>query len=149
MKVYSKYPKRLIGSIAEETGMGMVCFLNPDTLEIESVPGMSYGSYEFGDLDECYQEVYKKVNHWKNCVRIEPPEAGTSFKIMERFIQDCIPDSDNIKGHLWKAISGRKPFMKFKLLIEKSCYRQAWFDFKQAQLELFVADLLDDPDISV
>ena len=46
MEEYSKYPVEVISGIAEETGMGMVCFLNPDTLETESVPGASYGSYE-------------------------------------------------------------------------------------------------------
>ena len=43
MEEYSKYPVEVISGIAEETGMGMVCFLNPDTLETESVPGASYG----------------------------------------------------------------------------------------------------------
>ena len=57
MEEYSKYPVEVISGIAEETGMGMVCFLNPDTLETESVPGASYGSYECGDFDKYYQEV--------------------------------------------------------------------------------------------
>lgn len=34
-----------IRGIAEELDMGMVCFFNPDTLEMESVPGASYGSF--------------------------------------------------------------------------------------------------------
>ena len=74
MEEYSKYPVEVISGIAEETGMGMVCFLNPDTLETESVPGASYGSYECGDFDKYYQEVYRKVERWENCVRIDPPE---------------------------------------------------------------------------
>lgn len=97
MEEYSKYPIDIISDIAEETGMGMVCFLNLDTLETESVPGASYGSYECGDFDEYYQEVYRKVERWENCVRIDPPEPGESFGIVERFIQDCIPDDAGIK----------------------------------------------------
>ncbi|MFR0791450.1 MAG: hypothetical protein ACLSIB_00380 [Parabacteroides merdae] len=97
MEEYSKYPVEVISGIAEETGMGMVCFLNPDTLETESVPGASYGSYECGDFDKYYQEVYRKVERWENCVRIDPPEPGESFGIMERFIRDCIPDDAGIK----------------------------------------------------
>ena len=76
MEEYSKYPVDIISDIAEETGMGMVCFLNLDTLETESVPGAAYDSYECGDFDEYYQEVYRKVEHWENCVRIDPPKAG-------------------------------------------------------------------------
>lgn len=98
MEEYSKYPVDIISDIAEETGMGMVCFLNLDTLETESVPGASYGSYECGDFDEYYQEVYRKVEHWENCVRIDPPKPGESFGIVERFILDCIPDDAGIKS---------------------------------------------------
>ena len=88
MAEYSRYPVEVISGIAEETGMGMVCFLNPGTLETESVPGASYGSYGCGGFDEYYQEVYRKVERWENCVRIDPPEPGESFGIMERFIWD-------------------------------------------------------------
>lgn len=147
MAEYSKYPAEVIGSIAEETGMGMVCFLNPDTLETESVPGASYGSYECGDFEGYYQEVYRKVDGWRNCIRIDPPEPGESFRIMERFIRDCIPDDAGIKGRLWKAVSGRKPFRNFKNVIDGSGYRQEWFDFRQVQLEQLVKDCLNSPDI--
>ncbi len=147
MAEYSKYPIKVISGIAEETGMGMVCFLNPDTLETESVPGAAYGSYECGDFDEYYQEVYRKVERWENCVRIDPPEPGESFGIMERFIRDCIPDDAGIKGRLWEAVSGRKPFRNFKYVIDGSEYRQKWFDFRRGQLERLVADYLNSLDI--
>ena len=39
-----------VRAIVVELDMGMVCFLNSDTLEMESVPGPSYGSYEDGRL---------------------------------------------------------------------------------------------------
>lgn len=93
MEEYSKYPVDIISGIAEETGMGMVCFLNPDTLETESVPGVAYGSYECGDFDEYYQEVYRKVERWENCSalthrnRESPSESwsvssGTAYRMM-------------------------------------------------------------------
>ena len=147
MEEYSKYPVEVISGIAEETGMGMVCFLNPDTLETESVPGASYGSYECGDFDKYYQEVYRKVERWEKRVRIDPPEPGESFGIMERFIRDGIPDDAGIKERLRKAVSGRKPFRNFKYVIDGSEYRQKWFDFRRGQLERLVADYLNSLDI--
>jgi hypothetical protein len=39
--------KKLIRSISEEIDMGMIRFLNTDTLEIESVLEKSYNSYYF------------------------------------------------------------------------------------------------------
>ena len=110
MAEYSKYPIKVISGIAEETGMGMVCFLNPDTLETESVPGAAYDSYECGDFDEYYQEVYRKVERWENCVRIDPPEPRESFGIMERFIRDCIPD-DALMG----SRIGTETIQKFQI----------------------------------
>ena len=112
-----------------------------------SVPGAAYDSYECGDFDEYYQEVYRKVERWENCVRIDPPEPGESFGIIERFIRDCIPDDAGIKGRLWEAVSERKPFRNFKYVIDGSEYRQKWFDFRRVQLERLVADYLNSLDI--
>ena len=66
---------------------------------------------------------------------------------MERFIRDCIPDDAGIKGRLWEAVSGRKPFRNFKYVIDGSEYRQKWFDFRRVQLERLVADYLNSLDI--
>jgi hypothetical protein len=139
MMNFSKYPKELIKSIAEEIDMGMICFLNTDTLEIESVLGESYNAYEDDDL---YQEIYDKIDNWANLIRIEPPQSWESFKIMEDFIETCIPDDDSVKKRLWDAISKRKPFQNFKFIIDDSRYRQCWFDFKQSKLEQFVLEQL-------
>ncbi len=80
MEEYSKYPVEVISGIAEETGMGMVCFLNPTLWKPKACREHSYGSYECGDFDKYYQEVYRKVERWENCVRIDPPEPGESFE---------------------------------------------------------------------
>lgn len=142
MMDFSKYPKELIRSIAEEIGMGMICFLNTDTLEVESVLGESYNAYGDDDFKDFYQEVYDKVDNWVNLIRIEPPQPWQSFKIMEDFIETCISDDDSVKNHLRNAISKKKPFQSFKSTIDGSRYRQCWFDFKQAKLESFVLEQL-------
>lgn len=98
MMVLSKYPKELIKSIAEEIDMGMICFLNTDTLEVESVLGESYNACD--DFEDFYQEVYDKVDNWVNVIRIEPPQSWQSFKIMEDFIETCISDDDSVKKRL-------------------------------------------------
>lgn len=139
---FSKYPKELIKSIAEEIDMGMICFLNTDTLEVESVLGESYNAYGDDDFKDFYQEVYDKVDNWVNLIRIEPPQSWQSFKIMEDFIETCISDGDSVKKRLRAAISKKKPFQNFKFIIDDSRYRQCWFDFKQSKLEQFVLEQL-------
>lgn len=98
---FSKYPKELIRSIAEEIDIGMICFLNTDTLEVESVLGESYNAYGDDDFKDFYQEVYDKIDDWVNLIRIEPPQSWLSFKIIEDFIETCISDDDSVKNHLW------------------------------------------------
>lgn len=138
----SKYPKELIKRIAGEIDAGMICFFNTDTMEYDSIMGESYDAYWSGDHDDLYQEVYEKVDSWEHSIKIEPPESWQSFKIMENFIENCIPDRDPVKSRLWNAISRRKPFQHFKFIIDNSQYRQRWFDFKQSQLEQFVIEQL-------
>lgn len=137
-----KYPKELISAIAQKTDMGMICFLNTDTMEFDCVLGESSDAYWSDELDDLYQEVYNKVNSWEHTINIEPFASWQSYEIMERFIEDIIPGNDAIKTRLRNAISGRKPFQNFKFIIDNSQYRQSWFDFKQSQLEQFVQEQL-------
>lgn len=132
-------PDQLITEIAQEIDMGMVCFINPETLELESILG---NSYIYEDTEEFNQEIFAKVNKWKKYIHIEPLESRESFLIMEKFIKCCIPDKDRFKEELWNAISRPKPFQRFKIKIESSQYRQRWFDFKQEQLEIYVREQL-------
>lgn len=138
---HRKYSDQLINRIAQEIDMGMVCFLNPETLEVESAMGESY---IYGDEEEFNQEIYDKVDKWGKHIRITPLESYDSFKIMEKFIENGIPDKDRLKDNLWNAISGRKPFKHFKSIIDNSPYHQNWLDFKLEELEKYVREELDD-----
>ncbi len=131
-----KYPAELIKQIAEDVDMGMICFLNPDTREVESVLGESYIAHWVND----FQDIYDKVDGWNNFVRIDPPESWQSFAIMEDFIGSCIPDGDPVKHRLSETLSRRHPFRNFKFIIDDSRYRQQWFDYKQSRIEEFVRE---------
>ncbi len=138
------YPQEIIKSLAEETGIGMICYLNPDTMETDSVFGESYDAHWSGEYDDIYREVEAKIAKWEHCIRIDPPKPWESFKMMEDFIECCIPDNDVTKEQLWSVISGRKPFQYFKYIVEISPYCQQWFDFRQLQLEKHVRKFLED-----
>lgn len=138
----NKKLNKLIPEIAELIDCGMVCFLNPDTLELLNIPK--------DVLDETFdadQEVFEKDmervdTEWERFIRIEPLESFESFKIMERFIDEVVSDR-HLKYKLQNALECRKPFRNFKELIDYSDYRQDWFDFKQKCLEEHIADLLN------
>lgn len=139
--------RKLVHDVAENIDCGLVCFINPETLEVEEIPkemvdGLSYFSInpEFEDEDEEDEEDEdeQKFLHedWKNCITVEPRESSESFKIMERFVDEV--NDKSLKNKLVNALNNRKPFANFKNIVESSNYRKEWFAFKQHQLEIMV-----------
>jgi len=53
---------------------------------------------------------------------------------MENFKHQVQNDEFEIK--LDQALNRRKPFQKFKNLIDNSEYREQWFEFKQKEIEI-------------
>lgn len=125
--------KKLIKEIAELIDCGMVCFLNPDTLELVYMPqGMFDGTFD-ADTGPFEEDLERMDTEWERNIRIEPTESFESFRIMEQFIDEV--DNRHLKNNLQNALEGKKPFRNFKNIVECSDYRQNWFDFKQKCLE--------------
>ena len=134
--------KTLVSEIADSLLAGLICFFNPDTLELEDIPKeLAYDPEEFEMMTgENLESAGLKHENWQNCLTIEPMESNDSFKIMEYFV-DEVKDI-NFQEKLINALNSKKPFANFKYLIEDSDYRQHWFDFRQAQYELYVWDAI-------
>jgi hypothetical protein len=148
IEIPEKY-KELVHDVAEYIDCGLVCFINPETLEVEEIPkGMVDGFSDFSlnselEDDEDEDEDEQKILHqdWETCITVEPRESNESFKIMERFVDEV--NDKNLKNKLINALNNRKPFVNFKNIVESSDYRAAWFAFKQRQLEIMVWDELE------
>jgi hypothetical protein len=144
--VIPKKYRELIHSVAENIDCGLVCFINPETLEVEDIPkGMLDGFSDFSINPEFEDEVEdeQKFLHedWETYITVEPRESSESFKIMERFVDEV--NDKNLKNKLINALNNRKPFANFKNIVESSDYREDWFAFKQRQLEILVWDELE------
>lgn len=136
-----KYTPELIKKLAENIGCGLVCFLNPETVEVIEIPQGFLEENEYSEED-FYQADLDRIEHeWGKTIRIEPPESFESFKIMERFASDKIEDKP-MQGKLFNALSHGKPFRNFKNIVESSEFRQQWFDYHQLCLENYVRDQL-------
>ncbi|MFO8001291.1 MAG: UPF0158 family protein [Marinilabilia sp.] len=132
--------KDTVREIAENIDCGLVCYLNTDTLEVEDLPKDLDDPEEYELMTgESYEEMFKH-DQWDNCIIVEPPESRESFKIMERFVDEV--DDPRLRDRLIDALNRKRPFANFKNLVETSPFRQAWFDFKQQQLEELVWDEL-------
>jgi hypothetical protein len=134
-----KYQK-VVHEIAEYLDCGLTCYLNPDTLELEYIPKNLDNPEEYELMTgESYENLFKHES-WNRCIVFEPPESHESFKIMKRFIAEV--DDRKLQDSLVDALNKKRPFAHFKNIVETSSFRQAWFDFKQQQLEILVWDEL-------
>ena len=133
----SRYDK-IIKSIAGSIDAGLVCFLNPDTLEIEEIPQGLFDDPEETEMQTglSINELDLKYPEWEKRICIEPLESDESFKIMEKFVQTL--SNDKHKNKLSDALQNKKPFAKFKQDIYNTPYRQDWFDFKDNWLQRYV-----------
>ncbi|MDP2888366.1 MAG: UPF0158 family protein [Bacteroidota bacterium] len=136
-KVPEKY-RELVKSIAQNIDCGSVCFINPETLEVEEIPKTMLDDpyeYKMHTGTDSDQQTFLHED-WETYIRFDPRESHESFGIMEGFIDQL--NDKTLKNKLQNALNNRKPFANFKNIIETSSFRQVWFDYKQGQLEKMV-----------
>ena len=85
------------------------------------------------DDDEEDGTMNLRYETWEKCITVEPRESRESFAIMEDFVSGI--DDKNLKNKLINALSNRKSFANFKMLVEQSKFREQWLAFKQQKLE--------------
>ena len=139
--------KPYVAEIAGNIDAGLVCFFNPETLEIDSYPrDLLYEVDLFEDepeevkkrLQELYDWEEVKVLDWDKYFEFSPPDSNEGFRIMEAFAER-LKENEKLQNQLFRALNNRKPFANFKDIIDNSDYRQNWFDFKFRWLENSVA----------
>ncbi|WP_026776897.1 UPF0158 family protein [Polaribacter sp. Hel_I_88] len=130
----------IIKEIASHLECGENCYYNPKTNELITIP-QSLENDEDEEFMEFFQETINKIkNHKKDYIRIPVLESFESFKIMENFVDEI---SDKIfKNRLENMLQKRKPFRNFKDEVESSVYREAWFAFRQKEMEKIVEEIL-------
>lgn len=128
--------------IAQSIDAGLVCFLNPETLEMEELPRKMWKNPEEFEALSGVSAKNKPFDHekWDDFWTIEPPEPAEVLKIMEDFIKEM--DDTRFQEQLADKLIRDKPFAHFKTLVEGSEYRDYWFHFKKDQLEKYVKQTL-------
>ncbi len=138
----------LVKDTADSLSAGLVCYINPDTLEKIDIPQSIVDTMVFdedddddAEDDDPFHEDFKRIDRdWEQTITINPLESGESFSFMERFV-DTLQES-RLSKMLSEALSGRKPFRNFNNIIHQSVEREAWFAFRQKSLENYVAAIL-------
>ena len=143
VEIPEKY-RELVHTVAENIDCGLVCFINPKTLEVEEIPKAMYEDHYEYNLRTGMDGENESFLHdeWETYINIEPRESHESFEIMEKFVEEV--NDKILKNKLINALNNRKPFANFKNIVESSNHRKEWFSFKQRQLEIMVWDELQN-----
>lgn len=130
--------RELVRKTAGAIDCGLICFINPATLEMEDVPKSLLEERFFTENDEEEEDDELDLQHtnWEKCISVDPPESHESFEIMENFVQEV--DDKKLQKQLINALENRHPFANFKNTIDNSDYREKWFAFKLSKLEEYV-----------
>lgn len=115
-----------IKEIAEDLEIGFRVFVHKDTkkriniriVEDEQLMG------EEKERDEVEEDPEKYIE-------FEPMNSREAYRVMERFVN--IVEDEAFASKLSDALDRRKPFRKFKDIVESSEYREQWFAFKEAE----------------
>jgi hypothetical protein len=132
----------VIPQIADKIDAGFICYLNPDTLEMENVPNHLFNDPNIFDAftEEPIQKEDWDFPDWEDYFLFKPLDSDESFTMMEEFTLNL--DDDSFTEKLISALNQRKPFAKFKNAIDNSAYRNDWFSFKKQLLEKYVKELI-------
>jgi len=131
---------KIVSEIAGHLNCGENCYYNRTTHKIITLPQF-LEIYDDEEYNELFQKDIDEVhNHKSEYLKIEVLQSFESFKIMERFTDKI--SEDYFKNSLEKILQKKKPFRNFKDVVENSDYREAWFEFKQQEIEKIVETIL-------
>ena len=130
----------LVPKIADKIDAGFVCYLNPETLEMEEIPKHHFNDPEIFDFDsgEPLLPEEWEFSKWESYFVINPPDYDEAYQIMYEFAENV--NDEKFSTKLFQVLDQRKPFAKFKTFILNSAHRNDWFAFKKQWLEKYVGD---------
>ncbi len=139
----------MVNEIAQYMDMGMICYLNPKTVELSFIPQeLFYDLERSDDVEEIKQQLDEKhgwltVNFldWEESIEFDPFPTNEAFRVMEKYVY-TLPNNEKLRGKLTHALRNRKPFANFNHIINNSDLREEWFEFKKQYLDNLVAEQL-------
>jgi hypothetical protein len=132
----------IINQIAQSIDAGFICYLNPETLEMEDVPkSLMDDPHEFEmTTGFALEEEELKYETWDECYVFEPLDSDESFRIMEAFAENV--KDEILQEQLFYVLRCKKPFANFKEVIYSSGQNENWFQFKMNWMEDHVKQII-------
>ena len=137
-----KLSEEKIKDIAEHLDMGLVCFINPQTLETKIMVDPDHPDF-MGDVWDA--DIEEIDTTWERFIKLEPMLPHASFVIMKDFLPQVSHSRTRVQ--LETALENRKPFRNFKAIIDRNfTLREAWFAHKAKSYQQWVRDQLEELD---
>ncbi len=134
----------IVVQIAEALDNGFICFLNPDTMEIEQVADEGFFSYTEAEYDEQNEDMVDEygLNYtgWKSYIRFEPFSREDLLDRIETFIMDL--EDSKLKKQLEEFTDTEELLRQFPDILERTGHTEEWNQFKRGELETYVKDQL-------
>ncbi|MES2265449.1 MAG: UPF0158 family protein [Bacteroidota bacterium] len=126
--------------IADNLDMGMRCFYNKVTSEIESYPK----NLEYTGLEDEWEDTVSKIEaNAANYYEFESMNSNEAFNVMMDFTNEITDKS--IYNKFLNALSRKKPFANFNNLLQYYPYlQQEWFAYKSRKSSTFVKGQMDE-----
>jgi hypothetical protein len=131
--------EEIIIEIASLNDCGEVVFLHLETKEILSYPAPDRSGYN--EYDYLAEKVLAITDaNPAAYIQFDPPDTRASYKIMEGFVE--ILTDESVKARVLDSLNSKKPFRNFRVTIENEGIEDAWYDYKDAYLQMSVRDKL-------
>lgn len=139
----------MVNEIAQYMEMGMLCYLNPDTVELSFIPQELFYDLDRNDdveeikqqLDEIHGWQIVDFLEWEVSIVFEPFPTNEFYRVMEKYAYS-LSVNEKLRSSLIYALKNRKPFANFGRIIDNSSLREDWFEFKRHYLDNIVAEQL-------
>ena len=136
----------IIEQITESVYNGYVCYLNPETLEIEQVAdegtaGMSESEYAEQN-DDMIDEFGLNYTQWEDYIRFEPFSRDDMMNRIDDFITNL--DDQNLKLELDDFLDEEELFNQFPAILERTGYALDWNVFLRNEIESYVKIQISD-----
>lgn len=136
LKMKESLTQETLKEIASELDMGMCCFYNKVTGEIESYPK----DLELSGFEDDWEDTVSKIeSNPENYYEFQAMNSSQAFKIMVDFTSEITHMPTHNK--FMNALSGKKSFSNFNNLLQSyPDLRQEWFAYKSKIFLTFVKE---------
>ena len=137
----------LLWEIIDLLDSGEIVYLHRETLDLLSHPDPK--RWDDTEARELLIDVQNRVELQPDAyVTLAPPEPKEAFYMMEAFIATV--DDVELKNRFTDALRSKKPFRYFRTAVEETPLYDAWLDFKDAWMKVWLTDKLgsDFPELA-